>query len=99
MRKIYLMLLGVCFAALVNSQTVTVTNPGNTTPGLAATYVDLAAAVTALNAQTAISGPVIISVNAASPQTAPAGGYAITALLAGASSTNTVTFDGAGNTI
>lgn len=78
---------------------VTVTNPGNTTPGLAATYTSLANAITALNAQTAISGPVTISLTAGNPQTAPSGGYAITAILTGASSTNTVTINGNGNTI
>ena len=78
---------------------VTVTNPGNTTPGLAATYPDLAAAVADLNLQTAISGPVTIAVDPANPQTAPAGGYSITAQLTGASGTNLVTFEGNGNTI
>jgi hypothetical protein len=78
---------------------VTVTNPGNTTPGLAATYTSLADAVTALNAQTAISGPVTITLDPSNPQTAPAGGYIITATLTGASNTNRVTFAGSGNTI
>ncbi|MGB4937274.1 MAG: T9SS type A sorting domain-containing protein [Ferruginibacter sp.] len=78
---------------------VTVTNPGNTTPGLTATYGSLAAAVTDLNLQTAISGPVIITLDPANPQTAPAGGYAITAILAGASAVNTVTFEGSANAI
>ncbi|HCY89245.1 MAG TPA: hypothetical protein DHV17_03200, partial [Chitinophagaceae bacterium] len=86
------------FAGTVNGQ-VTVTNPGNTTPGLSATYTDLASAITALNAQTAISGPVTISLAGGNPQTAPSGGYAITAILSGASSSNTVTIDGGGNTI
>ncbi len=78
---------------------VTVTNPGNTTPGLAASYGDLATAITDLNAQTAISGPVTITLDPANPQTAPSGGYAITASLAGASATNTVTIAGSANTI
>ncbi len=78
---------------------VTVTNPGNTTPGLMATYTTLAAAITDLNAQTAISGPVTITLAASNPQTCPAGGYSITALLTGASSINTVTITGSGNTI
>ncbi len=60
MRKIYLLMLAICFAAMANAQ-VTVTNPGNTTPGLAATYASLAAAITDLNLQTAISGPVTIT--------------------------------------
>lgn len=102
MRNIYSkLLLGLLlfFATVSVSAQVTVTNPGNTTPGLAATYTDLAAAVTALNAQTAISGPVTIAVDPGNPQTAPNGGYTITALLTGASSTNTVTFEGNANTI
>ena len=98
MRKIYLLLVSVMFVVMANAQ-ITVTNPGNTTPGLTATYADLATAVTALNAQTAISGPVIIAVDAANPQTAPVGGYSITATLTGASSVNTVTFNGGANTV
>ncbi len=56
---------------------VTITNPTNTTPNLAATYGSLSAAITALNSRTAISGPVTITLNIGNPQTAPAGGYAI----------------------
>jgi hypothetical protein len=78
---------------------VTVTNPSNTTPGLAATYATLDAAITDLNLQTAISGPVTITLDASNPQTTPAGGYSITAILAGASATNTLTIAGSGNTI
>lgn len=95
------LLMGLLFVlgtVSVNAQ-VTVTNPGNTTPGLAATYLSLAAAITDFNLQTAISGPVIITLDPGNPQTAPVGGYAIRALLAGASSTNTVTFNGSSNTI
>ncbi|HMU10229.1 MAG TPA: BNR-repeat neuraminidase N-terminal domain-containing protein [Ferruginibacter sp.] len=98
MRKLCLLLLTVCFAAFANAQ-VTVTNPGNTTPGLAATYGSLAAAITDLNLQTAISGPVTITLDPANPQTTPVGGYSITAILTGASAVNTVTFEGSGNTI
>ena len=102
MRNIYSKLLVgllLFFATVSVNAQITVTNPGNTTPGLAATYTDLASAVTALNAQTAISGPVTIAVDPGNPQTAPNGGYTITALLTGASSTNTVTFEGNANTI
>ncbi len=56
---------------------VTVTNPTNTTPNLAATYTSLANAITALDAITAISGPVTITLTAGNPETAPAGGYNI----------------------
>jgi len=93
-------LLGAALALVGTSNAqVTVTNPGNTTPGLSATYTSLADAVTALNAQTAISGPVTITLDPSNPQTAPAGGYIITATLTGASNTNRVTFAGSGNTI
>ena len=78
---------------------VTVTNPTNTTPNLAATYTTLALAVTAVNATTAISGPVTITLNASNPQTTPAGGYSITAIPTGASATNKIVFEGSGNTI
>lgn len=89
----------IAISAASASAQVTVTNPGNTTPGLAASYGDLASAITALNTQTAISGPVTITLNAGNPQTAPAGGYSITAILTGASAVNTVTIEGSGNTI
>jgi len=98
MRKIYLVLLAVCFAAMANAQ-VTVTNPGNTTPGLAATYTSLQLAIADLNVQTTITGPVIITLDPGNPQTAPVGGYLINPVLTGASATNTITFAGSSNTI
>src|SRR6266480_6441702 len=81
----------------VASAQVAVTNPGNTTPGLQATYATLAAAVTDLNAQTAISGPVVITLTG--NETAPAGGYSITAIPTGASATNNITIQGSSSTI
>lgn len=95
------LLMGVlCVLGTLGAEAqVTVTNPGNTTPGLSATYLSLAAAINDLNLQTAISGPVTITLDPGNPQTAPAGGYSITAILAGASATNTLTFVGSGNTI
>jgi trimeric autotransporter adhesin len=98
-RKIIVSAIMMLAFVVCASAQVTVTNPSNTTPGLAATYTDLTSAITALNAQTAISGPVTIAVDPGNPQTAPSGGYSITALLTGASATNTVTIDGSGNTI
>ncbi|MEX1201862.1 MAG: hypothetical protein WEA59_01360, partial [Ferruginibacter sp.] len=102
MKKIYTkLLMGFLFfigTMSANAQ-VTVTNPSNTTPGLAATYATLDAAIIDLNLQTAISGPVTITLDASNPQTTPAGGYSITAILAGASATNTLTIAGSGNTI
>ena len=59
--------------SLGSSSQVTVTNPGNATPALAATYTTLANAITALNAVTTFSGIVTIAVNPSNPQAAPAG--------------------------
>jgi hypothetical protein len=79
---------------------VTVTNPSNTTPAMSATYTSLALAITDVNNRTAISGPVTITLDASSPQTAPAGGYSITnTAITGGSNTNRFIFDGGGNTI
>ena len=79
---------------------VTVTNPNNTTPAMNATYTSLALAITDVNNRTAISGPVTITLDASSPQTAPAGGYSITnTAITGGSNTNRFIFDGGGNTI
>ena len=55
---------------------VTVTNPTNATPNLAASYTSLALAITALDAVTSFSGPVTLTC-AAGSETAPAGGYSI----------------------
>ena len=98
MKKITLFIFVVLLSVYTFGQ-VTVTNPGNTTPGLSATYTTLALAITDLNAQTSISGPVMIALDASNPQTSPAGGYLINATLTGASNTNRVTFEGNGNSI
>src|SRR6185369_2833225 len=87
------------------SAQVAVTNPGNTTPGLAAAYGSLAAAITDLNAQTAISGPVIITLTG--NETAPAGSgttggvYIITGSPStlGASAANNVLIEGSASNI
>jgi len=79
---------------------VTVTNPSNTTPAMSSTYTSLALAIADVNNRTAISGPVTITLDASSPQTAPAGGYSITnTAITGGSNTNRFIFDGGGNTI
>ncbi|MFT3911075.1 MAG: T9SS type A sorting domain-containing protein [Ferruginibacter sp.] len=88
------------FATAVNAQIpVTVTNPGNATPSLAASYTSLANAVSALNATTAMSGPIIFTLGAGS-ETAPNTGLVIgsTSLDAVLSATNTVTFIATPNT-
>jgi uncharacterized repeat protein (TIGR02543 family) len=66
------------------------TNGGS---GLAATYTSLSAAITALNAAT-ITSPVVITLTG--NETAPAGGYNITAT---GTSTNTITIAGSSSTI
>ncbi|MBP6002942.1 MAG: carboxypeptidase regulatory-like domain-containing protein [Pyrinomonadaceae bacterium] len=67
------------------------TNGGS---GLAGSYLTLADAITALNAAT-ITSPVIITADGTT-ETAPAGGYAITAT---GTAVNTITINGAGTTI
>ncbi|MBS1513812.1 MAG: hypothetical protein JSS63_02195 [Bacteroidetes bacterium] len=80
----------VFFTGVSNAQIST-----NGSSGLAGSYPDLASAITALNGAT-ITSPVIISVDVGNPQTAPAGGYVITAT---GTVTNTITLTGNGNTI
>ncbi len=88
-----------CFLILGSkSQVVTVTNPTNTTPNLAVNYGSLAAAITALNGITAISGPVTITLNPGNPQTTPAGGYAIQFTITIGAATP-ITIAGSNNTI
>jgi len=99
MRKIYSLLFALVLlgTAQISAQ-ITVTNPGNTTPALSATYTSLANAITDVNNRTAISGPVTITLSAA--QTAPAGGYVIqNTAITGGSNTNRITFDGGGQTV
>ncbi len=74
MKKIYLLIITVTLFVPACLGQVTVTNPTNTNPNLAATYTSLSLAVTALSGITAINGPVVITLNAGNPQTAPAGG-------------------------
>lgn len=73
--------------------TVTVTNPANTTPNLAASYTSLANAVAAVNGITAMSGPVVLTC-AAGSETAPLGGYNITPVPTSAANTITITTAG-----
>lgn len=80
------------------AQVVSVTNPTNCTPNLAATYGSLSAAITALDGATSFTGPVTITLNSGNAQTAPAGGYVIN--FTGATSlANNVTINGSNNTI
>ncbi len=99
MKKIYLFILSALLLSINGiSQAVTVTNPGNTTPVLAATYTSLALAITDLSGITAITGPVVISLNAGNAETAPAGGYVIQ-FNAITSAASTITITGNNNII
>lgn len=94
-KKNYLLLVLLMLTARSFSQvTVAVTNPTNTTPNLASGYVSLAAAVTAVNGITSMSGPVTLTC-ASGSETAPAGGYSIISP-GGTSATNTITFTTSG---
>ncbi|HRD54592.1 MAG TPA: hypothetical protein PKY96_18275, partial [Flavobacteriales bacterium] len=86
-------MLGAALALTGSHLNAQVTTNGGS--GLALTYPDLASAITALNAAT-ITSSVSISVDPGNPQTAPAGGYAITQLNPTAF---TIGIDGNGNTI
>jgi hypothetical protein len=72
----------------ISSNPITVTSTGGT--GLPfATYTSLAAAITAINGGTAHTGTITCLVNAGHTETAPAGGYSITAT---GTVSNTITF-------
>lgn len=90
-RKSLFTVIAVLFVAMGLNAQVT-TNSGS---GLAPTYADLASAITALNGAT-ITSPVIITLDTGNPQTAPAGGYLVTAQ---GSAVNTITIQGSSNTI
>jgi hypothetical protein len=99
MKKIYLLIVtGVLFVSASFAQVVTVTNPANTTPSLNATYPSLNNALIDLANITAISGPVIITLNPGNNQTAPVNGYTIS-VNAATTAVNNVTIEGSNNTI
>jgi len=71
---------------------VTVTGATNTTPNLAASYLNFTAAVTALNGVTAMTGPVTLTLAAGTSETAPVKGFNISTSTAGLlNATNTLT--------
>ena len=74
---------------------VTVTNPTNTTPNLAASYASLAAALTDLNLVTAMSGPVTLTCTVGNSETAPIKGFVVgsATLDPVLSATNTITIN------
>ena len=100
MKKLLLFLFATTLSLTVfmqrtNAQiAVTVINPTNTTPNLAASYASLASAITALNAVTAMTGPITFELAPAGTETAPATGYLIgnATLNPLTSATNTITF-------
>ena len=95
----FLVMMFCLFVNNVNAQiAVNVTNNTNTTPNLAASYTSLANALTDLNAVSAMSGPITLTL-AAGTETTPA-----TGLLLGSATlnpvlnaTNTITIIGAGS--
>ncbi|MFZ4708070.1 MAG: hypothetical protein ACOYMF_18855 [Bacteroidales bacterium] len=91
MKKLFFFL----FISLIWNQYIQAQVSTNSGSGLATSYPTLADALTALNAAT-ITDPVIITLDPANPQTAPAGGYSITA---SGSATNTILLQGSSNTI
>ncbi|MBL0181984.1 MAG: hypothetical protein IPP96_06680 [Chitinophagaceae bacterium] len=102
MRKLSLLLLTVCFATIVNAQiTITVTGNTNTTPNLLATYPSLSAALTDLNAVTVMTGPVVLTCDAGTSETAPIKGFVLgsATLNPVLSATNTITINKTGGTV
>ena len=87
-RSITILALSIGSTITAEAQFAVTTNSGS---GLAPTYGSLAAAITALNGAT-ISGPVVITCPTGT-ETAPTGGYSITAQ---GTSVNTITIQGNG---
>ncbi|MCX6307164.1 MAG: T9SS type A sorting domain-containing protein [Bacteroidetes bacterium] len=95
MKKLLLFLFALALGATMFVQNSNAQVSTNGSSGLSLTYPSLAAAITALNVAT-ITSSVVITLDAGNPQTAPAGGYAITAT--GVSGV-TIAIHGSGNTI
>lgn len=93
----------VCAMLLLILGATTVSAQLTGTKNIPGDYATLAAAITDLNAQGVGAGGVTISLAAANPQTAPAGGYVIgdtgSFVLTTASAANPITIQGNGNTI
>ncbi|MBK6363271.1 MAG: hypothetical protein IPF52_07110 [Saprospiraceae bacterium] len=105
MRSLYTKFLTLIFVFLttyIHSQiTITVTGNLNTTPNLLATYPNLTAALNDLNAVTVMTGPVILTCDAGTSETAPATGFTIgsASLNSVLSSTNTITINTTGGVV
>ena len=94
MRKLYALTIALMAVIFASAQiSVTVTGNTNTTPALQASYSSLAAALTDLNAVTAMTGPVTLTLAAGSSETVPPAGLTIggSSLNAVLSNTNTIT--------
>lgn len=96
MKKFYFALTALLLTLSVNLQGqigVTVSNPTNTTPNLAANYSSLASALSDLNAVTAMAGPVVLTLNAGESETAPPDGFTLgsATLNPNLNSTNSIT--------
>lgn len=89
----------LCILLLGNSSSfaqisVSVTGYANTTPNLASSYTSLANAITALNAVTAMSGPVVFNLAAGGTESTTA--QLTINTIPGVSTTNTITFQKSG---
>ena len=96
MKQLKLFTCTICFIVMFKfsfAQVVTVTGGSNTTPSLSSSYNSPANAITALNTITAISGPVVITMNPGNSEIAPAGGYAIN-FSATTTESNNIVIDG-----
>jgi hypothetical protein len=96
----YALVFSFLFTSFFIKAQVTVTNPTNTTPNLQPTYTTLASAIADLNATTAMSGPVTLTLNAGHSETAPVKGLVLgsATLNAVLSATNTITINKASGT-
>lgn len=99
LRARWLLIALICCLSISMAQaqiSVTVTNGTNTTPNLSASYASLAAALTDLNAVTAMSGPVTLTLSGS--ETAPVKGFVLgsATLNPVLSATNTITLINSG---
>jgi len=93
MRKLYALVIALFATLFVQAQIgITVTGSSNTTPNLSASYPSLSAALNDLNAVTAMSGPVTLTLAAGASETAPVTGFTLgsSTLNPVLSSTNTI---------
>lgn len=81
--------------------TITVTGNTNTTPNLLATYSSMAVALADLNLVTAMTGPVVLTCDAGTSETAPVKGFSLgsATLNPVLSATNTITINKTGGVV